>query len=106
MTTTAAAPAPSELSPAPRKCWVGSLAVPGVLVRATALEATPGESVNRWAVNLDFPIQTGGFNRFLSADEARAVAKDLLLAADFHDAETQRMAAAAATAPVECEGAA
>lgn len=66
--------------------------IAGSQVGATALAS---EQADGWHVSLEFGRPgTGGFLRYLSTSEARALAASLVSAADHYDAETVRLAGA------------
>ena len=60
-----------------------------VEVSSTTLDCAPGDE--HWAVRLDFDGRCGGFTRSFTTAEARTLARRLLRAADFYEAETQRL---------------
>ena len=59
-----------------------------VHVSSTPLDCGPDEN---WAVRLDFDGRCGGFTRSFTTAEARTLARRLLRAADFYEAETLRL---------------
>ena len=64
----------------------------GTQVSATALDR---ENADSWDVCLELGRPgTGGFIRYLSTSDARALAAALVTAADHYDAETARLAGA------------
>lgn len=66
--------------------------IAGSQVSATALDH---ENAGGWHVCLEFGRPgTGGFTRYLSTSQARALAASLVAAADHYDAETARLAGA------------
>lgn len=66
--------------------------IPGAHTSATALNSEPADG---WHVCIEFGSPgSGGFTRYLSTSQARALAESLVRAADHHDAETARLAGA------------
>jgi len=82
----------APVSPDAKGARTGTLHYPvsGSQVSATAL---PTENADGWHVCLEFGHPgTGGFLRYLSTSQARALAASLVSAADHYDAETARLA--------------